>query len=297
MMSYIRDGFSSELWVVVSFMLLVLGVCVYDFLNTKNWVQVTATDRNEEVFENRNQMYGAYRLRKNSSKSMLLILGAVLFSLGSTAGAFYAFKEPGEKKENSTANVPTDMFTPDEQDKKDNDVPPPPPPPEIPPEQKTVQFIPPKVVTEIVEQNLTNEDLNNQNIDDENKEGKDDPFAKELPKDDGPKETEKKEDVIYDIVEEAAAYPGGAQQYIARVLEYPPTAVEQELQGKCFLKFVVSDKGVVSDVKVLRGVPDCSECDEAAVKAVKSMKTWTPAKNGGTYVSSRFTLPVTFKLN
>jgi periplasmic protein TonB len=115
-----------------------------------------------------------------------------------------------------------------------------------------------------------------------------------------PKETvENQGPVIYDVVDEPADFPGGSaalKKYIADNLKYPDTAKENGLEGKCYLQFIVSLDGHVSNVKLKKGVPNCPECDKEAIRIVKSMPKWTPGKINGKAVNSIYTLPVLFKL-
>lgn len=102
---------------------------------------------------------------------------------------------------------------------------------------------------------------------------------------------------IYDVVEESAEFPGGMQkmyEFIAKNLVYPAMARESNVQGKVFVNFVVGKDGSISEVKVLRGIG--SGCDEEAMRVVKMMPKWQPAKNMGKPVKARFTLPINFKL-
>lgn len=104
--------------------------------------------------------------------------------------------------------------------------------------------------------------------------------------------------VTYEIVDEPAEFPGGKMAmntFLASNINYPETALKMGLQGKCYLKFVVNEKGEVSNVKIMKGVTDCPECDKEAVRVVKSMPNWKPAKMNGKAVSSYYTLPISFK--
>lgn len=105
--------------------------------------------------------------------------------------------------------------------------------------------------------------------------------------------------VVYDIVDDPAEFPGGKMAmntFLASNINYPETALKMGLQGKCYLKFVVNEMGEVSNVKIMKGVTDCPECDKEAVRVVKSMPNWKPAKMNGKAVSSYYTLPISFKL-
>jgi TonB family protein len=104
---------------------------------------------------------------------------------------------------------------------------------------------------------------------------------------------------VYPYVDESAEFPGGRTAlytFLADNIVYPKAAWEKGIQGRCYLKFVVSKTGEISDVKVLRGVPDCPECDAEALRVVKLMPKWKPGKNGSKEVNSYFNLPVSFKI-
>jgi TonB family protein len=106
-------------------------------------------------------------------------------------------------------------------------------------------------------------------------------------------------DEIYEIVDVPAEYPGGKvamTDYLSKNLSYPTVAKEKGIQGKCYLKFIVAKSGKISNIKVMRGVPDCPECDAEAIRLVKAMPNWVPGKNNGKEVNSVFNLPVQFKL-
>jgi|GEM_PF-1010215 len=108
-----------------------------------------------------------------------------------------------------------------------------------------------------------------------------------------------KED-IFSYVEEPASFPGGVEAmktFIAKNLKYQESMKEANIQGKVFLKFIVSETGEISDVKILKGLPDCKECDMEAMRVVKAMPKWIPGKNNGKSVKSFYNLPVPFKLN
>jgi protein TonB len=58
---------------------------------------------------------------------------------------------------------------------------------------------------------------------------------------------------------------------------------------------IIQKDGSISNVSVLRGAPDCPECDKEAVWVIKSMPNWVPAKVNGQPVNSYFNLPVRFR--
>ncbi len=105
-------------------------------------------------------------------------------------------------------------------------------------------------------------------------------------------------DEIYEYVDEPASFPGGMdalKKYLMENINYPQTAKDAGISGKVYLKFVVSSNGTISNVKVMRGVADCPECDKEALRVVKNMPNWVPGKNKGKSVNSFLNLPVQFK--
>ncbi len=79
-------------------------------------------------------------------------------------------------------------------------------------------------------------------------------------------------------------------------MHYPQEAADLGIDGKCYLSFTVNTDGSVGDVKVLRGVPNCPECDKEAVRFMKNLPVWTPATVAGKPVNTYFNLYFEFNL-
>ncbi len=100
-------------------------------------------------------------------------------------------------------------------------------------------------------------------------------------------------------VEKMPEYPGGVNEmlkYIGSNIKYPKSARKKNISGKCYLKFTVMKDGAVDSVKVLKGIPDCPECDEEAIRVVKTMPKWTPGSIDGRPVPVFFNLPINFTI-
>jgi periplasmic protein TonB len=285
----------ASLVVIFTIMAVVAGLSMYDYFSTKNWLQPTADDRREDVFEGRNQEYGAYVLRRDNSKNLLIVMGAVIFSIGTAFGVYYTVtgnpEQKGEdgKKDNSA-------FALDDSFKKEEIIEP--LEPEIPPAQKQIQFLAPVVSDDEPADEIQIVDPKD-NLGAQDVEGNDN-FSTEEPIKEEVKIEVKVDPVIYDVVDEPADFPGGmaaARAYLGNNIKYPQTAVDMGIEGKAYLKFIVSESGNISNVKVIRGVQDCPECDAEAIRVIKSMPDWKPGKVNGKAVNSTFTLPVQFKLN
>lgn len=105
------------------------------------------------------------------------------------------------------------------------------------------------------------------------------------------------ENKVFTAVEQMPQFPGGEAElmkYIQRNLKYPPVAMENNIQGRVVVQFVVTKTGKIGEVKVARGKdPDL---DKEAVRVVKSLPDFIPGKMNGQSVNVWYTLPITFKL-
>lgn len=104
---------------------------------------------------------------------------------------------------------------------------------------------------------------------------------------------------IETIVDEMAQFPGGIDElvnYLTNEINYPAEAVKKKLSGRVVLKFVVGKTGEVTSVKVVRGMPECPQCEQEAIRVVESMPNWSPAKKNGDFVPSYYILPIDFSL-
>jgi len=102
---------------------------------------------------------------------------------------------------------------------------------------------------------------------------------------------------VYDVVEKMPEYPGGDQalmEFLSKHIEYPTVAQENGIQGKVILGFVVSKRGKVEDVQILRSLDP--NLDKEALRVVKLLGYWIPGEQNGEKVSTRYTLPVVFRL-
>ena len=98
--------------------------------------------------------------------------------------------------------------------------------------------------------------------------------------------------------EVAAEYPGGTpalMKFLSTKVKYPKEAEKRGEQGKAYVQFVVKSDGNVDYVQIAK-TSGSKVLDDEAVRVVKSMPRWTPAKQDGENVNSMLTLPVAFKL-
>jgi TonB family protein len=86
----------------------------------------------------------------------------------------------------------------------------------------------------------------------------------------------------------------GIMTHIMNELVYPEEAQNKGLEGTVVVEFVVSVKGLVSDVKILRGL---GPLDAAALDVVRSLPNFTPGLENGKPVNVKYALPIRFSLS
>lgn len=103
------------------------------------------------------------------------------------------------------------------------------------------------------------------------------------------------------IVEEPDIMPifvGGSSamhQFISSSLQYPKEAVEKHIQGLVVYTFVVEKDGTLSNFDIIHRADPL--LDAEALRILKSMPPWRPAKHKGQEVRSKSYVPMYFKLN
>lgn len=260
------------------------------------------------VFEGKNQAYGAYKLRKGTSKRNLWSIIIVLIAAVAIFSAI-AIKNVIE------ANQKVAIVTEAKLSKIDKT-------PKVEKKKAAPKIEQPKVVEKVKssikftapvikkdsevkpEEEMKNQDelqkskttigafnvIGNDEIDGEVLKAKEEIAQPEPPKNE-------EENKVFDVVEEQPSFPGGQGALMAWLrdnIKYPVVAAENGIEGKVIVQFVVGKNGSISNVKVLRSVDP--SLDKEAVRVVSNMPNWTPGKQNGTSVNVRYTLPVTFKL-
>ena len=262
------------------------------------------------VFEGRNQAYGAYKLRKGTTKRnivgiiaviVLLVIGFVILTV----------KNIVDEQRAKVAITQVTELTALNQPKKKAEV-----------KQKKVEVIPEKVVERVKssikftapiikkdEEVKPEDEIKTQDQLNESKtaigtfdvKGNDDANgevlkAKEVIAQPEPPKHEE-ESKVFDIVEQMPSFPGGPaalMKFLSENIKYPVVAQENGVQGRVVVAFVVERDGSITDVHIARGVDP--SLDKEAVRVVKSMPKWTPGKQNGSAVRVKFNVPVAFRL-
>lgn len=109
--------------------------------------------------------------------------------------------------------------------------------------------------------------------------------------------TKLQKEKVLTAVEQMPEFPGGEKalmDFLSRNINYPQRAMENGIQGRVIVQFVVTKNGTVGEVKVLNKVyPDL---DNEAIRLCKSLPKFIPGKMNGQPVNVWYTMPITFKL-
>jgi len=275
-----------ELLLIIGLMLILSLVMSLDL----TWNNVLTNVRNQLVFAGRNKEYGAYVLRRDYVKRLMMAVGGSVVIVGLAisvpmiAAAFAGEEELADAKKIVDVNL--ELF---EEDKKEE---PPPPPVEIPPPPKieTVQFTALEAVDEPVEEPPPTQEVLAEVVasttTEEGEKGEEAPPA-----------VVEDEIMLFAAVEEKPEFPGGEKkfyEYLGKNMKYPPMEAEQGITGRVFVEFLIDKDGSIAEVKALRGVSP--GLDKEAVRVIKAMPKWTPGKQNGRPVRVRYVIPVNFNL-
>jgi len=272
-------------------------------------VDLVSLEWTDLVFEGRNQAYGAYQLRKETSKrnvwsTVFVALMAVLLYLGLT---FQNMVEANRTVENTQMVEVTNLRDKNKEAKveRKEEI-------KLEPERtlekvkSSIKFTAPVIKKD----NLVNEEeeIRLDEIEKSNKaigaltvEGTDEvggevlKIRDEIAPPEPPKAVE--DNKIFEVVEQKPSFPGGdaaLMSWLSQNIKYPSIAAEMGAQGRVIVQFVVEKDGSITDVKIAKSVDP--SLDKEAARVIKSMPQWIAGRQNGSAVRVRFTVPVTFKL-
>ncbi len=82
--------------------------------------------------------------------------------------------------------------------------------------------------------------------------------------------------------------------FMSKNMRYPKQAQRIGVEGKVFVQFVVEKDGSLTDLKVVKGIG--AGCDEEAIRVMKLVPNFIPAKQGDRRVRIQMVVPIHFKL-
>lgn len=99
-----------------------------------------------------------------------------------------------------------------------------------------------------------------------------------------------------DPVETQPQFPGGDDSlynFIYSNLRYPQEAIDNGIEGRVFITFVIEKDGSITGIKILRDIG--YGCGEEAVRVLKMMPKWIPSKQRGNPVRTQYNMPINFE--
>lgn len=84
-------------------------------------------------------------------------------------------------------------------------------------------------------------------------------------------------------------------KFISSNIEFTQEAIENGIQGKVYVSFIIQKDGTVTNVNVIRGID--KNLDKIAVRIVRYTNKWNPASKNGKPIQSYLTIPISFRLN
>ena len=261
------------------------------------------------VFQGRNKVYGAYQLRRGTSKRNIV---SMIFVAAVAAVAYLGLAAYNSYQEAQKAKSEAEMEASLLEAKKEAKVEKKTETPKVEQVQKvekvksSIAFTPPVIKKD--SEVKPEEEMKTQDELKETKtaigafdvKGNDEAggtvlkAVEEIAAPEPPKH-EEEQNKIFEVVEQQPQFPGGSVNgWLADHIKYPVVAAENGISGRVVVQFVVERDGSVSQVRVVRGVDP--SLDKEAQRVISSMPKWIPGKQNGQAVRSRFTVPVTFRL-
>lgn len=245
----------------------------------------------EIVFQNRNKDYGAYLIRKEYPKHALVGVTTALVFIGVIVIIPII--------RNYFTDYDVELLMNSATAAKKLELTPPPPIDKIVPVKlaappvisQPVKFLPPKVTTEEVKEEIpTVEEVKKVAVVAQTKEIPAEGVAESSVSGEG-------DDLnVYDFAEQMPSYIGGQQAmntFISSTIRYPGSAQKMRLSGTVFVGFIVNADGTISDVHTIKGF--FSDCDKEAERVVKAMPLWEPGRQDGKAVKVKFVIPIKFR--
>ena len=85
----------------------------------------------------------------------------------------------------------------------------------------------------------------------------------------------------------------GMMEHVMQNLVYPKVAKEKDIEGTVLVQFVVTEKGSIGSVEMVRGL---ETFEKSAVTVIESLPLFIPGTNKGKAVSVQYVLPIRFAL-
>jgi TonB family protein len=97
-----------------------------------------------------------------------------------------------------------------------------------------------------------------------------------------------------------AEYKGGFEElytFLSQNVTYPDDARKDSIQGKVFVGFIISEEGKVENPWIWNEGKTHPSLEKEAIRVVKKMPDWEPARTEGKAIKSEYTIPINFTFN
>jgi hypothetical protein len=97
--------------VMILIAVIMLGISLYDYFDSKDWQHITCVDRINVVFEERNKKYGAYSIRRDYNDLVLFILLGIVGLFGIFTMVSFGLSTPVEQLAVPVVKMDTTLLT------------------------------------------------------------------------------------------------------------------------------------------------------------------------------------------
>ena len=107
------------------------------------------------------------------------------------------------------------------------------------------------------------------------------------------------EESVSAFAEVMPEFPGGINSlttYLEKDVNYPKKDKKAGNHGTVIVSFVVEIDGSLSDIKILKAIPNQIEINIEVIRVIENMPKWIPGSDKGLLTRVQMTLPISFKL-
>jgi TonB family protein len=102
---------------------------------------------------------------------------------------------------------------------------------------------------------------------------------------------------VHEYAEVMPQFVGGEEamnSFISKHLQYPKAAVDSNIEGKVWIRFIVNKNGTLTSPEVVKS--PSSILSAAALQVIEKMPVWSPGTINGLPVAVKTTMPISFQL-
>lgn len=105
---------------------------------------------------------------------------------------------------------------------------------------------------------------------------------------------------VFVVVEEPATFNGGDlisfRFWVQNNIKYPEPPIPDMGERRVYVQFVVNSSGFIQNIMIVKS-SGLQVLDNEVVRLLSTSPKWKPARQGGSAVMQKFTMPVVFSLN